>query len=248
MSIVLPELPGILNSLDEHEEKFQGESILLVRGDKETSEELDLIEGTLRAVFSVVNGEKQTSADLLVIQMVGARLFNSVAVSLKLMLRGYYQASFAIQRDVVEIAFLLSYFAHQRNMVERWTTCSPRERQRLFGPAKIRQALDKRNGLKNQKRDKLYQAFCELAAHPTYPGMRLLAPKGSVKLGPFLDRKYLRNCLWELSRFTTYAALQLFVLLPADQLSTLETQLAFVDNARNWWELQAAKKRMPPQT
>jgi hypothetical protein len=74
MSIVLPELPGILKSLDEHEEKFQGESIVLVRGDKETSEELDLIEGTLGVVFSVVNREKQASADLSAIQMLGARL------------------------------------------------------------------------------------------------------------------------------------------------------------------------------
>lgn len=245
MSMVLPELPEKLKSLNSEEERIQRESLLLLQGDKETSEELELLEGTLDAVFSAVVDEKQSEADPLAIQMVGARLFNSVAVSLKLVLRGYYQGSFSIQRDVVEIAFLLRYFAHEPKMLERWRTCSSRERQRLFGPAKIRQALDKRNGFKNQKRDKFYQDFCEYAAHPTYSGMLLLAPTGSVKLGPFLRREFLRQCLWELTRLATYAAVQLLAMLPADLLSTQQTQLAFIEKAKAWRQLQATKKRMP---
>jgi hypothetical protein len=75
--------------------------------------------------------------------------------------------------------------------------------------------------------------------------MRLLAPRGSVKLGPFLHRRYLRNCLWDLSRFTTYAALQLFVLLPADLVSTRQIQLAFIEKAKAWSQLPATKNRTP---
>jgi hypothetical protein len=94
--MVLPELPEKLKSLNSEEERIQRESLLLLQGDKETSEELELLEGTLDAVFSAVVDEKQSEADPLAIQMVGARLFNSVAVSLKLVLRGYYQGSFSI--------------------------------------------------------------------------------------------------------------------------------------------------------
>ncbi len=243
MTIVLPELPDNLKSLDEEEERIQRESLTLLQGDRETSDELQLIHDALDTVHSVVHEEQQTDKNLLAIQMLGARLFNSVAVSLKLMLRGYYQASFAIQRDLVETGFLLSYFGYKPEMVEKWRICTAAERKRLFAQATIRQALDHRDGFEGQKRREFYQVFCESAAHPTYPGMRLLAPEKRVKLGPFLDNRYLRNCVWELTRLTIHAVLQLVDLLRGGELATLQTKRGFMNRAAHWLHLQKEKRR-----
>ena len=85
--------------------------------------------------------------------------------------------------------------------------------------------------------------FCEYAAHPTPSGMRLLAPEKRVKLGPFLNKRYLRNCLWELTRLTTYAVLELTDLLKGGELATLRTKMAFMNRAADWLHLQKERRR-----
>ena len=51
------------------------------------------------------------------LQLLGARLFNSSAASINLLLSGYYQASASLAREVLETSYLVDLLANDR---KRW--------------------------------------------------------------------------------------------------------------------------------
>jgi hypothetical protein len=67
---------------------------------------------------------------------------------------GYYQASALQQRDLLETAFLLSYFQSDRALIAQWRGSDQRVRQKNFAPVVVRRALDDRDGFTERKRDK----------------------------------------------------------------------------------------------
>lgn len=105
--------------------------------------------------------------DLKVVQLLGMRTFNAFGGSVKLALSGYSQNSALILRDVLETVFLIDYFAGDRTLIERWRFADKKARLRDFGPVKVREALDARDGFTNKKRFAMYEMFSELAGHPT---------------------------------------------------------------------------------
>jgi len=46
----------------------------------------------------------------MVLQMLAARLFNSGASAMKLLMGGFYQTAVMVMRDILETTFLLDYF------------------------------------------------------------------------------------------------------------------------------------------
>ena len=206
--IIIPELPEKLKNLSKEEEKIKASSITLLKSDEISDRRLTAYEQAMDVVFSLVKDHKNRTDDELTIQYVGIRLFNALAVSLRLMLSGYYQISFAIQRDIIEMYFLLDYFIYCPGKISEWKNASNDERIRNYNPGKIRDILDKRDGLVNKKRAKKYKMFCEYAAHVSYAGNKLVAPKGLGELGPFFDEKYLKGCFTELIENGFYAVLQ----------------------------------------
>ena len=150
-------------------------------------------------IFDVTKSYKTEDNIELTIQYIGARLFNSIVTSIKLMLSGYYQSSVMLQRDIVEIGFLLDYFLSDRSKIEEWTKSSTKERMDKFSPVTVRKALDDRDGFQGKKRQKIYKLMSEVATHPAYAGFRLLAPDDKVHLGPFFDAKYLKHLVHELA-------------------------------------------------
>ncbi len=209
MSIILPELPENLRALDDKELRIQEQSIVLVKGDADSSYDLDMLHACMDRMMVFTHDVPSTTEDEVTISRLGARLFNCSVSALKLLLRGYYQVSFAVQRDLLEMTFLLDYFSLSPSDISVWRTASPAKRKKRFAPFRIREALDKRDGFVTRKRGAYYGMLSEYAAHATHEGMKLLAPRGRVVVGPFLDRGYLRKCLWELTRGAVLPALTL---------------------------------------
>lgn len=168
---------------------------------------LTAYEDAMGVIYALVQEHKNNSDDELTLQYIGIRLFNLLDISLSLMLEGFYQHSFSLQRDVVEIAFLLDYFAYQPVKVSEWKKATNDDRIKKYSPKMIREVLDLRDGCKNKAREKKYKLFCEYAAHVSYPGNKLVAPKGLGIIGPFYDEKYLKNCFAELLENAFYAVL-----------------------------------------
>jgi SAM-dependent methyltransferase len=69
-----------------------------------------------------------------------------IAASVGLALLGYSQNSALILRDVLETVFLIDYFAGDRTPIERWRFAEKKARMKDFGPVKVREALDARDG------------------------------------------------------------------------------------------------------
>jgi hypothetical protein len=119
------------------------------------------------------------------------------------MLAGYYQCCFSLQRDVVETGFLLDYLGRNPCEISSWRTCDRENRMKLYGPKRIRVALEKADGV---NREPIYTDLSEYAAHPT-PLTRLVERGGSRLTGPMFDGKALICCLGELARNVPYFAI-----------------------------------------
>lgn len=152
--IIIPELPSRLKSLFEGEERIQMDSIVKLKSNKSLDVKLGTYEKAMDVIHSLAGEYKSTNENESTIQSIGIRLFNDLAIALRLMLSGYYQASFAAQRDIIEIYFLLDFFRHCPSKIIKWKNSSNNERKREFSPAKIRNILDKRDGFVDKKREK----------------------------------------------------------------------------------------------
>lgn len=233
MSIILPKLPENLDSLQKEEERIRIESLLKINADNDSKSHIELIQDSLNIVYDITHEYENPTDDELTLQFLGIRIFNDTVCSLNRLLSGYYQVAFAIQRDILEILSLFEYFGFDKTQIKRWKICNNEERIKEFKPAKIRKILDKRDGFKDKKREKMYILFCEYALHPSYPGMKLVAPKGLGCVGPFLYEKLLINCLFELAKLSNYSALNYISLfnLPA---RFAPCQEKFVKVAKEW--------------
>jgi hypothetical protein len=74
------------------------------------------------------------------------RLFNAAGASIKLALSGYYQKAFDQVRDVIETSFLVDYLSTYPAEIDEWRRADQKKRMSQFGAARIRSALDKRDG------------------------------------------------------------------------------------------------------
>jgi len=197
--IITPWLPENLESLHKYEEELRPKSVLEINADKNLKDQFVIIQESLNMVFDVTKSYKTDDKIELTIQYIGARFFNSIVTAIKLMLSGYYQSSVIIQRDIVELGFLLDYFLSDKSKIKKWKDSSTKERMAQFSPASVRKALDDRDGFQGKKRQEIYKLMSEVATHPTYTGFKLLAPEGKVHLGPFFDAKYLKHLIHELA-------------------------------------------------
>lgn len=232
--IITPWLTENLESLHKHEEEIRTKSILEINADLKLKDQLAIIQESLNMIFDLTKSYKNQTDDELTIQYIGVRLFNSVVSALKLLLSGYYQTSVIIQRDIMETGFLLDYFLTNKAKIHDWKTSSNKDRLKKYNPASIRQALDQRDGFKDKQREQRYKLLCEYAAHPTYPGFKMVAPKGSGEIGPFFDAKYLKGTIEELTLMVphfTIIYLNHFENLPP---KFLKIRIEYLVNIKKW--------------
>lgn len=205
--IIRPVLPENLDNLRSVIEEIRAESTEFLGVEQSSKDNIDIIFSALSVLFDITNAHDCKGDDELTIQFLGLRLFNTITSSVELLLTGYYQCSVILMRDILETGYLLDYFTINHDKIEQWKTCTNKARQRKFQPAKVRQALDKRDGFEDRSRERIYQAVCEYAVHPTYMGNKLVAPDGFGLIGPFFDGRYLRALLKELAMRVPYFVL-----------------------------------------
>lgn len=151
-------------------------------------------------LFASLEPKDTDNEDALTIKYLGSRAFNTAMAAYRDALSGYYQVSFANQRDLLELQFLLDYFRTERDQIKIWREANNETRYQKFSPAKIRKFLDDRDGFTERKREKKYKMFCEYATHASYQGFRLIANSSNlIEIGPFYDEGKLLNTLYELS-------------------------------------------------
>jgi hypothetical protein len=178
------------------------------------SEDLSLharmIERAMSMMDHMAKRRPHSDEDDIVVQMLAARLFNSGASAMKLLMGGFYQTAVMVMRDILETTFLLDYFHSHRDQIAVWRACDEKRRSREFGAMKIRIALDDRDGYTERKREAAYQLLCQLGSHPTFTGFQMLQAKGSnlVMVGPFFEPASLDAVLSELAKTIMQAGAQ----------------------------------------
>src|SRR5882757_38472 len=79
-----------LRSTNAHEEKLREESMALIEADEGLRKRLELVEKAMSLIFAYTHDHTARTDDELTVQMLGIRIFNAAASSIKLGLAGYY--------------------------------------------------------------------------------------------------------------------------------------------------------------
>jgi len=227
-----------LQELHFGEEFLRKTSLEAIEVNEDLSRHVALIEKALDVLHLLsTNSPPVEDDDIKTIRLLGMRLFNGCAAAFHLIVSGYYQFAAMIMRDLLETAFLLGYFRHDRAKISDWRTADDAIRKKDFAPVKIRTALDDKDGFTEKKRAKEYELLCELATHPTYKGFRMLAPKGQPHhCGPFFDPTILKPIIEELAKLALQAGQNHSIFFECDTKAKMEAKLAFMEACGEWFE------------
>ena len=182
----------------DYEEKLRRESMALIEADPELFRRLEILQKAMALIFRYTIEYTSRSADETTVQLLGIRLFNAAASGIKLALSGYYQTAFQQARDIMETGYLLDFFRTSPQQRAVWRQADRKTRRKIFGPVKIRIALDERDGNTTKKREAEYNKLSELASHATFRGFRLTTRDGFGELGPFVEKINLMAWLEEM--------------------------------------------------
>ncbi|WP_137044593.1 hypothetical protein [Pseudolabrys sp. FHR47] len=169
----------------------------LIIGNEELARRLEMTERVLGVLFAYSLDYVAKDDEEHTIQMLGLRLFNAGATSVKLGLSGYYQTALQQARDIMETGFLIDYFRTSPDQIAVWRTADRKTRRKLFDPFQIRVALDERDGDKEMRRATEYAKLSELVSHATARGFQFTARGRYGELGPFIDDFMLKAWLHE---------------------------------------------------
>lgn len=228
-------LPENFILLHNEEEQLRVKSLASIRTDQDLLLHLNIVE----AAMGICNHLRQfqtNDEDLKVIQLFGMRMFNAFAASIKLIMSGYYQKGGMIMRDILETVFLADFFRTDRAAITRYRFADKKERMQSFGPVRIREALDKRDGNAGKKRAELYEMFSELAAHPNMKSAMMLRPKGTddAFVGPFFDVTSLKASLGEMGKLAFQDGEIIDAFFPADWHEGYLSRRAFLCTKEQW--------------
>lgn len=227
------DLPAELGALHQGEEEVRklainsiGESLVMKDHGQATRDALNHIDRLLQL-------DSSPSTTLHTTQLLAIRSFNSASVSWKLGLSGYYQAAFASLRDLLELLNLVDLFRLQPELIEIWRIAD-KKTEGQFKPVKVREALARHPVNAGQDRAKKYAQFSVHASHANYKGFTLLAPEGTVRIGPFFDAKMLKAFLEEIGTLSSHLALALSLLVKSDDLALLAAKADFLERLRSY--------------
>lgn len=232
--LILPTFPEKLTSLYEYQNEIQIKSLLHLNGEEKYKDSLVFLEKVLNAIFEITETYKNKNDDELTTQYIGIRLFNDITAALKLLLSGYYQISFSIQRDILEVCFLLDYFHSNRADIAEWKNADNKLLKTKFKAVAIRETLDNRDGLTEKKRYKIYQMFCNYATHISYKGNKIVCPKGLGEIGSFFDEKYLEACYNELLKWSVLGSFYYYQMFDLPQ-DFIKLKADYIISVQAWW-------------
>ena len=231
--------PKRLTAIHEGQLILRSESVKAVTDDKDLLQHVSLIERAMDILYmcSTECSSSLEADDEKVVRLLGMRLFNGCASSTQLTLSGLYQNAAMIMRDLLETVFLLGYFQQHPETISVWRTADTVARLKEFKPAKIRTALDEKDGFTKKKRKEAYDLLCELAVHPTYKGFQMLAPKGhDYHCGPFFDSTALKALIEELVKLAIQAAQNQGMFFKSNTRDQYEMKLEFMEMTGDWME------------
>ncbi len=231
-------LPPNFRLLHQGEEQLRVKSIEAIERDPILLLHLRITERAMD-VLDVFRQYPTTDEDFKVVQMLNLRTFNAMAASVKLMLSGYYLFSAQVLRDVLETVFLLDLFRTDAAAITVWRNADRKGRMKEFGPVKVREKLDARDGLTTMKRAKLYEQFSELAGHATMMSVAMLRPTGMDAVNtPFIDPNALEAVSSEMGRLAVQIGEIAVAMARTDNeafvLKFAEITTSFVDCKGEW--------------
>lgn len=218
------------------EEAIRNQSKAAIAASQDLMLHARMIEFSMSTLDREAKQHAHKDEDDLVMKMLAARMFNSAASAMRLLMTGYYQSAIMILRDILETAFLLDYFRSFPNQIQAWRQCSEEERRKKFSAVKIRTALDDRDGTKGLKRAKAYNQLCELGTHPTYRGFGILTKQHSdlINVGPFFNFAALDATLGETAKLIMQAAIHARVERDDRTLDDFAFSIAFMRVQKAW--------------
>jgi hypothetical protein len=223
-----------LDSLHQHEESLRAESLALIAKRADLTDHLALVREAMNVVWAFTHDHVHNSDDELTFQLLGIRLFNAAAVSIKLGLAGYYQKAFVHIRDIVETYFLVDYLRSNPEKVSVWKSADKRQRSREFSPRRIREELDKRDGYVTGGRKAIYDLISENASHATYRGFHLTTQGGLGTIGPFVDEVKLQAWLEEMAKLFGHAAVVLLSDFEGLDVRLDQTRAHYLNAVNEW--------------
>jgi hypothetical protein len=161
------------------------------------------------------------------IEWLAGRAVNQATAAFRLARAASYDESLNEVRSVGETANLLWLFQRKRAEIERWKTCTRKERLQEFGPSAVRKKLEILLGETIPISAERYQALCEVATHPV-PGVRPdhYVGLGVPVLGGVLQEAGLMTAINELAYAVSMCTIPLAALLelPGDVKDDLMLQ------------------------
>jgi hypothetical protein len=223
-----------LRTLHGEEEKVRVQSLTTIEQRADLRDHLAIIAEAMNLIWAFSRDHAHESDDELTMQLLGIRLFNAAAVSIKLALSGYYQKGFVHLRDVIETGSLIDYLTTHPDKIPEWKAADKKTRKNVFGPHAIRKALDERDQYTGEKRKAIYDLISEAATHASYRGFGLVLNADKLgEIGPFFDEKKLIVWLQDLAKHLPMVAAQL-VPVQAGDLKLLATSDHFIAAWRTW--------------
>ena len=230
--------PENFGRLHDGEELLRAKSIEAINASEDLLAHATLIERAMDLMDYFCRQHTAQGDDELTVQLLGIRMFNGAASALKLLLSGYYQTSALQQRDLLETIFLLDYFETDRTRIAGWRGSDKQARQKNFGPAVVRKALDERDRFTERKREEAYKLLCKLAGHPTYAGFRMLVPQpgGNAHCGPFFELTAFKAVYEELAKHLVQAGNVFVQFFPGSTTAGHKTKISFMEVQAQWAE------------
>ena len=187
--------PENFHSLHHHEEAIRGQTKEAIAASDALRRHFAVVEASMTLLRHFSRDYPFNGEDELTVHLLDIRLFNSAAGAIQSLTSGYYQNSVMLQRDLLEVAFLLDYFRSNEASVTEWRGCTEKDRNQKFSAFKVRTALDKRDGFTEKKRMEAYSTLCNLGAHASYQGFQLLTPTvgGEAHCGPYFANRVLEQ-------------------------------------------------------
>ncbi len=200
-------LPQNLELLHMGELQVRRRSLETIDSDADLLMHIEMIECVMDGLQFYRSHYGVDDEDIRIVMHLGIRIFDQIGAAIRLAFGGYYLSSVLQIRDVLDTAFLIDYLSHDLSQIQRWKRIPEDDRLKEFAPAKIRKALDDRDGYTEKKRQAHYKLLSNLGGHPTFASFAMLRPEpdAHAHMGSFFVPKMLTATIQELVKVSLTA-------------------------------------------
>jgi hypothetical protein len=225
--------PENFDLLHQQEEAIRGQTKEAIAASDTLRRHFAVVEASMTLLRHFSRDYPYNGEDELTVHLLGIRLFNSAAGAVQSLTSGYYQNCVMLQRDLVEVTFLLDYFRSNEDSISEW-----RRSPEKFTPDMVRKALDRRDGFNGLKRRDHYKLLSGIGTHASYRGFQLLTPMagGDAHCGPYFANRVLEATVAELAQLCRSAAATFTRFFKVRSLLDDETNLSFMEATVTWSE------------